>query len=394
MFRKNYFSIALFIALFTVSGFSVFAQTQTIGGKVELKKEDGSKSPVAGAQVDCYRIDISQGCRSVKTNDEGMFTIIGLPSSAKVVLAVSGEGIAPQVTPNVRMDDSNVLTVSAGDSSVPTEDDVREVARAYASKSGGLTDAQKKELEDLEKKREEIEASNTKITEKNTLREKYSKDGIAARNSKDYDTAIMNFSKGYELDPEFLGSAPVFLNLKADSLKQRGVDKYNSAVKSGDGAMINKAKTDLANDFGEALTATNKAYMMTKNVKGADGANAKRSMEDAQNLTKELMKIMNQVGVTLASNIQSEKDAEDAIAAYKGTLTMLPDNPDVLAGLGIALYISSEFVGNPAQKQESLNYMELYKKTAPKDHKQQQAVNELYEVLTTVEKLKPQKISN
>lgn len=393
MFRKNYFTPVLFVALFLFGGISVFAQTQTVGGKVELTKSDGTKVPVEGAKVDCYRVDIKQGCRSVTTNANGEFTIIGIPVGAKVVLATSGTGIAPQVTPGVAMNESNLITVTEGDGSVPTEEAVRASASTYASQKGELTDAQKAELAEFEKKKEEILANNAKIENKNTLYKQYMKEGKEAYDKGDFDLAVTKYNEGYKVDPEFLGSAPVFLNNKADSLKNRGITKYNAAIKSGSGK--DKAKADAAKDFSEALETVNKSYQMTSKAEPSAIVNAenhKQNIKDSISVAKSIVSTMVKINLPLAAYISDEQDAAKTVDIYKTTLEMIPGDPDVLAGLALSLYLSGEFLGSKDLKQQSLNYYTEYVKVAPKEHSEQAAAAEFIEILTGTEKLKPQKI--
>ncbi len=52
MFRKNYFTFLLVIALFSLSGSIVFAQTAPVSGRVEVAKAGDVTEPVAGALVD------------------------------------------------------------------------------------------------------------------------------------------------------------------------------------------------------------------------------------------------------------------------------------------------------------------------------------------------------
>ncbi len=391
MLRKNYFSMLLFFMFLAVAGTVGVSAQVTVGGTVVLKDSKDKKTPLEGAKVECFRIDVKESCGSTMTDAAGKFSFTNISEKSTVVLAMSAATVAPQVTVNVRMDASNSIEAVAGQSFVPTEEDVREVYLTYAKENGKLTAEQKKELADREKVVAEREKKDENTKQNNALRDKYIKEGNAAFNKGDYDTAIVNFENGYKIDPDFLGSAPVFLNNQAQSIKQRVSDEYNAAAKSGDSKSISAAKTKLTKDFGETLELATKSYLMVKNA-GEPKDVRKDDLKLSESIIRDVFKIMGKVNVNLAGNIGSEEDAAQAIAVYRNALQILPNDPDVLSGLGLSLYISSEFVGSNPQKQESLNYMTLYKKVAPKDHPQQPVADEIIDTLVKVNKLKPQKI--
>jgi len=254
--------------------------------------------------------------------------------------------------------------------------------------TGELTDEQKKMLDEFENKRE-------KVLTNNELFDKYIKEGREAFKNKNYDAAITSFESGYNVDPGFMGSAPVFLNLKADALRERAVMAYDAAVQSKKRAELDQAKQGVSKDFAEALIALNKSYQMTKNANPSqiiNKENHKNNIETSEKLARQLIQIMSKINVTLASYIVDEKDAENAVKIYKDTLVMLPNDPDVLGSLGLTLYFYGESTGSKEQKQQCLNYMNAYKKVAPKDHFQQEAVAELIDILINIDKLKPQDI--
>ena len=394
MFRKEYFSTFLFITIFLAGSVLTFAQNKTIGGRVELKKAEGAKTPVEGVQIDCYRVDIKQKCRSAKTDKKGEFTIIGIPIGASVFLAVSGPGIAPQVTP-ARLDNTNVVEVKEGEGPALTEQQVREVALAYASQKGNLTAEQKKELEELEKKRAEIAANNEKIEKKNEAKQRLIKEGNAAFNKKDYDTAIVKFDEGYKVDTEFLGSAPVFLNNKAMALKERAVRVYNAAAKSK--TLNEEIRIKVAKDFNQSLDAAITSYSMLKGAKSAEIENAtshKANIKTAEDVVKDSFRIMNIIQLNLGTYISDEKDAEKVVSIYKTSWEILPKDNNVLVGLGLALYTASAFTGNVDQKQESIDYLAHFLKVAPKNHKMYTGASELVAVMKSEDKLKPRKVKN
>ncbi len=396
MFRKNYFVPLLFIAVFLVGSVSVFAQTTTTGGTVFKKNAEGVDVPFASAKIDCYRVDIKQSCRSTTSDSKGKFTFIGIPSGAKVFLAVSGTGIAPQVVPVTKLGVENlVVSVEDGDGSVPTEDRVRESARAYAANTGELTEAQKKEIEELEKKRVEIASKNVKARQNNEKWDTLLKEGKTAFNEGNMDTAIEKFNAGYEVDKTFVGAAPVFLNNKASALNKRAAKVYNEAVKSKVPGEKEKGIEAAAKDLGGALESVIMSHSILKTAKPSEINNQesyKSNKKGALEVAKDSLSILTQIQANLGNYIADKEDAVRVVKIYKDVLEMLPDSHDALSGLSMTLYNSSLFREDPNEKQESVNYMAHYLKVAPKDHRSRVAVTGLLDHLKNNEKMKPQKI--
>jgi hypothetical protein len=387
MLRKKYFTTLLLGVLFLVGGISVLAQGE-ISGKIILKKEDGSKVPVKDALVELYSLESEAPVSTMKTSETGEFKFSEVTAKGMMALSISGEGLKPDILVDIKAGNFEV-PMPVGNGNRWTENQVRLTMLSALKESGKLTADQKKMLEDFEN-------TTGKTREKNALWDKYLKEGNDALKSKNYDAAITSYENGYQVDTEYLGSAPVFLNQKADALKGRAVLAYNTAAQTKDGGKIGQAKEQVVKDFSEALTALSTSFNMMKEAKPSEiinQENHKKNIKIAESVAREIVQIMSQVSVNLATFVADEKDADNSVKIYKNTLKMLPDDPDVLAGLGFSLYISGAFNGSKEQKQESLNYMEIYRKIAPKDHKQQEAVAELYDVLTKEEKLKPQKMN-
>lgn len=396
MFRKDYLFIFLFITFVTIGSSEVFAQTitgssttdkpKTIGGIIEKKSSDGKKAPAEGVKIDCYRMDVKESCGSTVTDAKGEFSL-SVPEKSDVVLATSGTGLAASVVTSIRMDTTNAIDVSEGDGAVPSEENVRYVALVAYKEGGKLSAEQKKELADLEERTAKAQANNEKIKEKNEARTRLVKEGSDAFNQGNFDLAIAKFEEGYQLDPEFIGSAPSFLNNKAQALKQRAVNKYNEAAKSKDAGRIRQEKESLVKDFTEALDSVTKAYSLVKNSEKSGGGNAttnKEVLKFSESIVRDALKVLSQLNLNLASN--TEEETTKGVKISKDLLVMLPKDPDVLAILGLSLFASGEM-------QESLNYFAYYMEVAPKEHNRREAVGELVTYLTTDEKLKPQKIN-
>ena len=82
--------------------------------------------------------------------------------------------------------------------------------------------------------------------------------------------AIAKFDEGYNVDPEFIGSAPVFLSNKGTALSLRAVDYHNKGVKEKETRADNYAKAK--EDFNNGIDAFYQSYMLMKNASEADKA--------------------------------------------------------------------------------------------------------------------------
>ncbi|MDH3529910.1 MAG: hypothetical protein OEQ28_10125, partial [Acidobacteriota bacterium] len=329
------FKLSLFVAVFLFGTIAAFGQTGTIGGLVFKTDAEGNQIPVEGVRIDCYRTDIKQGCRSVNTGKDGRFVIVGLPYGSTVILGVSGPGLAPTVVSEKKVGlaetDRIGVPVEEGNGSVPTEEAVREAAAGAVT--GELTEEQKKAQAELEKKRKEIEERNQRIEEINKQQMQLLKEGKEAFEAKDYGTAVVKFTEGYELDPEFVGSAPTFLNNVAMSHKAEAVVTYNEAVKTKQSAAIAQARAKVAESFIACLTATLKAHDIASNAKPGtilDPEKNKNDIKTSEDLVKESFRILGQLKLNLAGYVGTQEEADASVALYKSSLEFLPNNPDVL----------------------------------------------------------------
>ncbi len=429
MFRKNYFTFLLAIALFLTSTIAVIAQTAPARGKVALKKADGTLVPVADVVIDAYRTDIKGKLPSAKTNKNGEFSFAGLLPGGRYALAVSGPNIKAEVFPGVKAGDEKVnLTVVEGDGKRLTEEEARQMvsAPAPANQSGGgeLTAAQKKEQEELLKKNEAIVASNKKAENTNAIVNKSLAEGSKAFNEKNYDLAIAKYDEGINADPDFEGSAPVLLNNKSTALVNRAIDKYNAALKgdpSGKAAALELVKKDL----NESLAASNKSLQILKtatstdaNVQKGYGVEKNRAYQNtidgysrmfAMNLdaskSKEALTALEEFSaietdatkkskwqLILADAFRLAGESPNAVIAYRKVLETSPENPDALAGLGLSLFSvgASVVPENTAQMQEGLNYMQRFAEIAPETHPLKASVKDAVDYLKT-KQLAPQK---
>src|SRR5688500_17913607 len=92
----KYFFGALAVAVLLVfASISAVAQVGELRGTVMMKQADGTKVPLADAQIDDFRTDI-KGEYKTKTNKKGEFVFAGIPFVGTYVVAASH----PTATPN------------------------------------------------------------------------------------------------------------------------------------------------------------------------------------------------------------------------------------------------------------------------------------------------------
>lgn len=428
MFRKNYLTGLLTIALFLVGSLSAFAQTSPVGGQVVLKGADGKTTPVEGALVEVYRVDIKTKFPSDTTDKKGNFSFAGLPLGAVFALSVSGPGISPDIIPNVKAGmDKLVIDVSAGDGKKWTEDEVRQALAnpSTNTQSGELTAEQKKEKEEYEKKLAEYNANKQKIESQTAIVRKALDEGNNAFNSKNYDLAIVKFEEGFQANPDFVGSAPVLLNNKGTALKQRAVNAFNENNKITDAKARNDAMTKVQQDLSDAADAYSKSWTIIKTAPAADIKDTQTNeinKTNALNGAKEIFRLMaitrlvdpnkteiaktmiseylavetDQVKKTEAQRILgdiylSSGDSENAIIEYKKVLETSPNDADSLAGIGLSLVVLGELKSDKAKFQEAADYLQRFIDVAPANHKLLASVKESIADLKNSQNIAPQK---
>ncbi|MEP6786899.1 MAG: hypothetical protein ABJB40_00605 [Acidobacteriota bacterium] len=435
MFRKSLISFIFVVAYVAVGYSAAIAQSSPVSGTVELVKADGSREPVAGALVEPYRVDIKSGFPSAKTNKKGEFAFAGIPLVGKFVFSVSAPGCAPTVFPNVKAGQEKLLiSLSPGDGRKLTEDEVRKAAAAPATggpaageKPAELSAEQKKAQADYEAKKAEVEEKNKKAEKTNEVVTRTVKEGNEAFTAKNYDLAIAKYTEGIDVDPEFVGSAPILLNNRSTSLTARAVDNYNKAIKLTDPtekvAVYTSVKKDLAEAADGYLKSWNvmikapaedivdKAnYEATKlgALRGAKDTywKAVRTeqidpsvIESAKVLVPEYLKIETdpvkkaEANVTFADLYRVVGDSDNAIAAYKKILETSPDDPDALAGAGLSL-VNLGYINNDKTKlQEGANMLQKFASIAPDSNKYKADALALIETLKKEQNVTPQKVT-
>jgi tetratricopeptide (TPR) repeat protein len=434
MFRKNYLIGFLTIALFLVGSIAAFAQTTApIRGRVEMKGADGKLTPVVGAMVEVFRMDIKTKFPSDTTDKKGNFSFAGLPLGAEFVLSVSGAGISPDIIPNIKAGREDlVINVLAGDGKRWSEEEVRDAVTKGTSnttKTTELTAEQKKQQEEYEKKVAEVNAKNAKALKANEIITASLKEGGAAYDSKNYDLAITKFDEGYNADPDFAGSAPVLLNNKALALLSRATDTYNKAVK-GDEAAKTAGKAAAKTDLTEAVAASEKSLGILKTATSTDPTTQKgyeTAKFAALTNRKNAYRLLSQTGVDrekgkealvafqeylavetdaakktkaqldLAVTLQDSNEFELAITEFQKILETDPNNADALVGVGLSMvnvgYLSleSDAAKAKAQLQEAANYLQKFVDIAPDTHKFKKDAIDTIASLKEEQKVAPQK---
>ena len=445
MLRKNYLSLFSICALVLAGSFAAAAQTAPLRGKVELKKADGTTEPVAGAVIDIYRTDVKGKLPSSKTNKKGEFAFAGVPLGTFVV-SVSAPNVKPEFYANVRAGSENVnVTVVPGDGKRYTEDEVRQALSApstdpanaaataapaaaqAAAKPVELTAEQKKAKAEYDKEVAEVTAKNAKIQNNDALIKKVLGEGNKAFADKDYDVAIAKYNEGIAAEPDFAGSAPVLLNNKSQALLQKAIISYNLAVKNTDAAAKKAGLEETKNALQEVVTSSDRALTLLQGATATDPAlqkNYDSNKFSALVNRKEGYRLMSKTGVdtgkaketatafeeylaaepdakkkgdaqlALGDSLREAGDADNAIIAYRKAFEFSPENPDVLAGLGLSLFSAGAGSSpeNTAQMQEGLNYMQKFADIAPDTHPLKASVKDAVEYLKT-KQLTPQKVT-
>ena len=274
----RYFFGALVVAiLLAFASFTAVAQVGELRGHVWMQQADGQKVPLADAQIDVFRTDMTAKYNT-KTNKKGEFVFAGLPFVGTYTVAVSHPTAQPNFLSGVKVgrEIPADIVVQPGDGKRFTADELKNATGATptggssgGNSSGGAPKGEsaedKAKREELIKKNKEIEESNKKITEANATVNRTFKAGnealtaasaaLKAKNSDEaiarYTDAITQYSEGLTADPE----QPALLTNRALALKGRGVEKYNNSIKlSGtDEAGAKSAREAAQADFKAAV---------------------------------------------------------------------------------------------------------------------------------------------
>jgi tetratricopeptide (TPR) repeat protein len=421
MFRKSFITLLFLGAVVMLQCSAAFAQAP-VSGTVELQKPDGTREPVPDALIEVYRTDIKAGHPSAKTNKRGAFTFVSMPFGGTFVFSVSAPNCAPTIFPNVKAgQDKLLITLFPGGGNKLTEEEVRKGAVASAGKPGEAPISK----EEQAKRDAEFAAETKKVLEKNANAEKTNtivaraiKEGNEAYNAANYDLAISKYDEGLAADPEFVGSAPIFLNNRGTALRFRAIDSYNKSIKLTDVNAKVAGLNTVKKDFADAAAGFVRSWNLMKNAPPEDVGDKARFeaeklsalrgardtfqmavkteqidpalIESAKVLIPEYLTIeadaakKAEVSLVFADMYRITQDRENSIAAYKKVLETYPDNLDALAGAGLVLVDLGWIKDNDkVLSQEGANYLQKFVSLAPDTHKLKIGAVEYLNILKT-----------
>jgi len=402
-----------------------------------MQQADGQKVPLADAQIDVFRTDMTAKYNT-KTNKKGEFVFAGLPFIGTYTVAASHPTAAPNFQPGVKAgrDIDVELTLSPGNGKRLTFDEIKGAGGGSATPPSGGTPQpsaeDKAKLEELRKKNAEIESSNKKITEANEViartfkagNEALQAAGVAskANNSEEavakYTAAVAQYDEGLAADPD----QPAILTNKAVALKGRGVEKFNSTVRSktlddaGRTAGLQAAKDDFkaaAETSAKAVTLIkaspapaeaaelqryngNKyAAMLTQAesmrlyVSKADGTQADAGLAAYKDYiaieTDPAKKAKAQLD--MAQMLLDAGASDKALAEFRAILAENPNSPEANLGAGLAVYAT----GDKAKFQEAANFLQKFVEVAPDTNPMKDDAKAILTELKNSENVSPEK---
>src|SRR5215212_4830671 len=136
---SKYIYGALAVAILVASAsLTAFAQVGELRGHVWMQQADGQKVPVADAQIDVFRTDMSAKYNT-KTNKKGEFVFAGLPFVGTYVVAASHPTARPNWIPGVKAgrDVPVELTLTPGDGKRLTYEEIKAAGGTSVTPSGG-----------------------------------------------------------------------------------------------------------------------------------------------------------------------------------------------------------------------------------------------------------------
>jgi tetratricopeptide (TPR) repeat protein len=287
-------------------------------------------------------------------------------------------------------------------------------------------------LEELKKKNEAIEASNKKITEANEVIARTFKAGnealqaagaaSKASNSEEaiakYTAAVAQYDEGLAADPD----QPAILTNKAVALKGRGVEKFNSTVRSktlddaGRSAGLQAAKDDFkaaaetstkavtlikampapteaaelqrynGNKYAAMLT---QAESMRLYVSKADGTQADAGLAAYKDYiaieTDPAKKTKAQLD--MAQMLLDAGASDKALTEFRAILAENPNSPEANLGAGLAVYAT----GDKAKFQEAANFLQKFVEVAPDSNPMKDDAKAILTELKNSENVSPEK---
>jgi tetratricopeptide (TPR) repeat protein len=424
MFRRYVFGFVALAALFASTPMLGTAQSGQLRGHVVMKQADGTQVPVAGAQIDVYRTDIT-GKYETKTDKKGEFVFAGLPYIGTYIVTASQAGARPDWVPNVKagreLDVS--LTLSPGDGSRLTLEQIKAVLSRGGGGGGGGGGGQptaEDKAKQAEREREiaEVNAQNEKAKSANEIIGRAFKAGNAALMAKNYDEAIKQYQEGLAAD----SAQSALLTNQALAYKARGVEEYNAGVSAKDDAEKNTKLEAAKSDFKAAATASAKAAALVKaqptptDATELEHYNGNRLASYSTNAEAMRLLVTKVDGTQADAALVAFKDyisvetdpvkkakaqidaaqmlldagaVDKSYAEFHNILETQPDNPDANLGAGLSLFAS----GDKTKYQEAANYLQHYVDVAPDTHKFKADAKAILAELKNNEKVVPEKIT-
>lgn len=438
----RYFYGAIAIAILVASAsVTTFAQVGELRGQVFMKQADDQKVPLADAQIDVFRTDIT-GKYNTKTNKKGEFVFAGLPFVGTYIVAASHPTATPNWVPDVKAG-RNVpveITVTPGDGRRLTLDEIKAATSGAASSgegggaaaSSGESAGDKAKREELLKKNKEIEDKNKKITEANEIIARTFKAGNEALNAgslaskanntdeavNKFTVAVAQYDDGLAADPD----QAALLTNKAVALKARGVERFNAALRSKtmDDAARSTALQNAKDDFKAAADAANKAVAkITAQAAPTDMSEVARYnankyaalLTNAESMRLYVSKVDNsqadaavmafkdyiaaeldpakkaKAQLDMAQMLLESNSAEKALAEFQAILAEKPDSAEANLGAGLAVYAT----GDKAKYQEAANYLQRFVDVAPDSNPMKDDAKAILAELKNSEKITPEK---
>lgn len=440
MIGKYFYGMLAVVVLIASASITTSAQVAELRGKVVMEQADGQKVPLGEAQIDVYRSDI-KGEYKTKTNKKGEFVFAGLPLVGTYTVLASHPTASPNWADGIRPGREPVeITVKPGDGKRPTFDEIKGVGGGRAnpapassgSSGGGESAADKAKREEMIKKNAEIEASNKKITEANEIIARTFKAGneflnaatLASKsNASDdaiqkYTSAIAQYDEGLVADPE----QPAILTNKAVALKGRGVERFNSAIRSkslddaGKNAALQSAKADFKASAESSTKAVTFIKAQTAPTDAAEAARFNANKYAAMLTNAEAMRLyvskadptQAEAGLAafkdylavetdpakkaraqldMAQMLLDSGSADKALAEFKAILTTQPDSPEANLGAGLAVYAT----GDKTKYQEAANFLQRFVEVAPDSNPMKDDAKAILTELKNAENVTPEK---
>src|SRR5829696_3541315 len=429
----RYFYGALAVAILVASAsITTFAQVGELRGVVLMQQADGQKVPLAEAQIDVFRTDIT-GQYNTKTNKKGEFVFAGLPFVGTYTVVASHPTATPNWVGGVKAgrEIPVELTVTPGEGKRPTFDEVKAAGGGTQPKGSsggggsGESASDKAKREELLKKNAEIEAGNKKISATNEVigrTFKAGNDALVAANAaskaqnsdeaiQKYTTALAQFDEGLGTDPQ----QPALLTNKAVALKGRGVEHFNATLRSktlddaGKAAGLKAAEDDAGkavtllkaqpvptdpaevekynkNKYAAMLTH---AEAMRLYVSKADGTQADAGLAAYKDYiaveTDPAKKAKAQI--EMAQMLLDSGAADKALVEFQAILTSQPDSPEANLGAGLAVYAT----GDKEKFQDAANYLQRFVEVAPDSNPMKSDANDILNEMKNTENVTPEK---